>query len=99
MFAHFLTDVVGVLGKLSLCMQREKCVVSDVMMKVHITSYVLQKYKTRAEPVLRAFMPGTTMHGHELSAASKLAFASAQVVTIDKLNACLQRRVPPHSCV
>ena len=46
MYAHVETDVISILAKLSVFMQREKCIVSDIMMKVHTTVEVLRKYKT-----------------------------------------------------
>ncbi|KAI0222661.1 hypothetical protein LSAT2_026077 [Lamellibrachia satsuma] len=92
MYAHFETDVISILTKLSVFMQREKCIVSDIMMKVHTTTEVLRKYKTWDGAVLRKFMPGTTLHDHDLTTAAKPAFHSARVSTIDKLSDCLQRR-------
>ena len=47
MYAHFKTDVISILTKLSVFMQRKKCMVSDIMMKVYTTVEFLHKYKTR----------------------------------------------------
>ena len=46
-YAHFLTDVESVLAKMSLFLQGEKWVVSDVIRRLHTTVDVLQKYRTR----------------------------------------------------
>jgi len=46
-FAHFETDVIGLLAKLSQFMQKETCLVSDIIGKLHATVDVLTKYKTR----------------------------------------------------
>ena len=47
MFAHFETDVISLLSKLSQFMQQETCLVSDIIRKLHATVDVLMKYKTR----------------------------------------------------
>ena len=47
MYANFETDVISILAKLSVFMQHEKCMVSDIMLKVHTTVEVLCKCKTQ----------------------------------------------------
>ncbi|KAL3852786.1 hypothetical protein ACJMK2_016402 [Sinanodonta woodiana] len=55
-YAHFLTDVINVLSNLSLFLQNESCLVSEVYLRVLATIGVLEQLKVRDGPRLKKFL-------------------------------------------